>query len=30
VTASGRNVYCNLNPRVAFGRARRGRPYPNY
>jgi hypothetical protein len=29
-TASGRNVYCNVNPRVAFGRARRGRPYPNY
>ena len=29
-TASGRNVYCNVNPRVAFGRAPRGRPYPNY
>jgi hypothetical protein len=29
-TASGRNVYCNINPRVAFGRARRGRSYPNY
>jgi hypothetical protein len=29
-TASGRNVYCNVNPRVAFGRARRVRPYPNY
>ena len=29
-SASGRNVYCNINPRVAFGRAYRGRPYRNY
>jgi hypothetical protein len=29
-TASGRNAYCNINPRVAFGPPRRGRPYPNY
>jgi uncharacterized protein DUF3551 len=30
-SASGRNLYCNVNPRVAFGRARPGRPvYPNY
>ena len=29
-TASGRHVYCNVNPRVAFGQARRGRPYRNY
>jgi Protein of unknown function (DUF3551) len=30
-SASGRNLYCNVNPRVAFGRApRRGyyAPYP--
>jgi hypothetical protein len=30
-TASGRNVYCNVNPRVAFRRQQpRGRPYPDY
>jgi hypothetical protein len=30
-SASGRNLYCNINPRVAFGRVRQGRqPYPNY
>jgi len=29
-TASGRNVYCNVNPRVAFGRQQRGRPYRDY
>jgi hypothetical protein len=29
-TASGRNVYCNANPRVAFRRQPRGRPYPDY
>jgi hypothetical protein len=29
-SASGRRVYCNVNPRVAFGQKRRGRPYPNY
>jgi hypothetical protein len=30
-SASGRNLYCNVNPRVAFGRARRARPpYPYY
>jgi len=39
-SASGRNVYCNVNPRVAFGRAPYGRgpyrqryyahPYPYY
>ena len=30
-SASGRAVYCNINPRVAFGRVRQGRPpYPNY
>lgn len=28
-TASGRVAYCNINPRVAFGR-RGGRPYPDY
>jgi hypothetical protein len=28
--ASGRGVYCNVNPRVAFGRERRGRPYRDY
>ena len=27
-SASGRNLYCNVNPRVAFGRARG--PYPYY
>ena len=30
VTASGRAVYCNVNPRVAFGPPRRGWPNPNY
>jgi hypothetical protein len=29
-SASGRYVYCNVNPRVAFGQARRGRPDRNY
>jgi hypothetical protein len=33
-SASGRNVYCNINPRVAFRQPpppRRGRsPYPDY
>jgi hypothetical protein len=29
-SASGRAVYCNINPRVAFGQQRRGRPYPSY
>jgi Protein of unknown function (DUF3551) len=30
-SASGRNLYCNINPRVAFGPLRQGRPvYPNY
>jgi Protein of unknown function (DUF3551) len=30
-SASGRNLYCNVNPRVAFGRARRARPpHPYY
>ena len=29
-TASGRGVYCNVNPRVAFGRERRGRVYRDY
>ena len=29
-TASGRRVYCNVNPRVAFGRQHRARPYRNY
>ena len=30
-SASGRGLYCNVNPRVAFGRARHGRrPYPDY
>jgi hypothetical protein len=29
--ASGRNVYCGVNPRFAFGeQRRRGRPYPDY
>jgi len=27
-TASGRHVYCNINPRVAF--ERRGRPHRHY
>jgi hypothetical protein len=26
-SASGRGLYCNVNPRTAFGRERRGRPY---
>jgi hypothetical protein len=25
-SASGRGLYCNVNPRVAFGQAPRGRP----
>jgi hypothetical protein len=29
-TASGRGVYCNVNPRVAFGRQPRGRVYRDY
>jgi hypothetical protein len=29
-TASGRRVYCNINPRVAFGRQRHGRRYRDY
>ena len=31
-SASGRNLYCNVNPRTAFGRTRRARryPYPHY
>jgi hypothetical protein len=29
-SASGRAVYCNINPRVAFGEQRHGRPYRNY
>jgi hypothetical protein len=29
-TASGRRVYCNINPRVAFGQQRRGRPHRDY
>jgi hypothetical protein len=30
-SASGRRVWCNINPRVAFERQRHGRPpYPNY
>jgi hypothetical protein len=29
-TASGRDVYCNINPRFAFSQQRRGRPYRNY
>jgi hypothetical protein len=29
-SASGRNVYCNINPRFAFARQRRGRPYWDY
>jgi hypothetical protein len=29
-TASGRDVYCNINPRVAFGQQRRGRYYRDY
>jgi hypothetical protein len=26
-SASGRGLYCNVNPRVAFAQQRRGRPY---
>jgi uncharacterized protein DUF3551 len=29
-SASGRAAYCNINPRVAFGQQRRGRPYRYY
>jgi hypothetical protein len=30
-SASGRNLYCNINPRVAFGQQpRRGRAYRDY
>jgi hypothetical protein len=29
-SASGRRVWCNINPRVAYGRAPRGRYYRNY
>src|SRR5260370_39137460 len=29
-SASGRRVYCNVNPRVAFGQHRRGRYYRDY
>ena len=29
-SASGRRVYCNVNPRFAFGEQRRGRTYRNY
>jgi hypothetical protein len=30
-SASGRNLYCNVNPRVAFGQQpRRGRPHRYY
>ncbi|MFZ2156409.1 MAG: DUF3551 domain-containing protein [Bradyrhizobium sp.] len=29
-SASGRRVYCNINPRVAFDRQRRGRPNYRY
>jgi hypothetical protein len=28
-SASGRGLYCNINPRVAFGWPPRGRPYPH-
>jgi hypothetical protein len=28
--ASGRRVYCNINPRFAFGQQRRGRYYRDY
>ena len=28
--ASGRRVYCNVNPRVAFGRQYRARRYSDY
>jgi len=29
-SASGRRVYCNINPRVAFGRQYRARRYSDY
>lgn len=29
-SASGRNVYCGVNPRVAFDRQRRARPRANH
>jgi hypothetical protein len=29
-SASGRGLYCNVNPRIAFGRERRGRVYRDY
>ena len=29
-SASGRGLYCKINPRVAFGQQRRARPYPTY
>jgi hypothetical protein len=29
-SASGRGLYCNVNPRAAFGRERRGRIYRDY
>jgi len=29
-SASGRRVYCNVNPRVAFGQQRRSRYYRYY
>jgi len=29
-SASGRGLYCNINPRVAFGPQRRGRVYREY
>jgi hypothetical protein len=29
-SASGRGLYCNVNPRTAFSRERRGRVYRDY
>jgi len=29
-SASGRRAWCNINPRVAYGRAPRGRHYRDY
>jgi hypothetical protein len=29
-SASGREAYCNINPRVAFSQQRRERPHRNY
>jgi hypothetical protein len=29
-SASGRGLYCNVNPRAAFGRERRGRVYRDF